>query len=220
MYRDGADALVGRPARAVPGVGGGTAEVVQAVVTMLGDERLDFGAAQRHCLDDRPLRAVVRQKDHDGVVEFTGAVEVVDHSADVPVHPVHHGGVDLHVAGRDGALLVGHARPFGGAVGDHRVRLDVGWAQTQPRERRQPLLAQGVRTDVVAAVVRGDGFPWRVQRPVRRLEGQVGEEGPVLRALGAFAEIPQQRVGVSIRRVEVLPHRDVLIVFGEHRRRG
>ena len=162
------------------------------------DERRDFSAAQRHGLDDRPLRAVVRQKDHDGVVQLADAVEVVDHPADVPVHPVHHGRVDLHGARGHRALLVGHIRPLGGVIGHHRVRLDVGWAHAQSGQRRQPLLAQCVRSGVVTAAVRGNDVPRRLQRPVGRLEGQIGEEGRVLRALGTFAQIPQQRVGVRI----------------------
>lgn len=92
-----------------------------------------------------------------------------------------------------------------GTVGHYRVGLDVGWAQAQPDERGQPLLAQCVRPGVIAAVVGGDGFLRRVQRPVRRLEGQVGEEGLVFTVLGPFVEVAQQRVGVRIRRVKSSP---------------
>ena len=66
---------------------------------MLFDLRGDLGTVKRHGFDDRSLCAVVGHEDDDGVVEFPGLGQVVEHPADVPVHPVHHAGVDLHAAG-------------------------------------------------------------------------------------------------------------------------
>ena len=115
-------------------------------------------------------------------------------------------------ARRRGPLLGGHVGPLGFAVGDDGVGDDVGGAQAEPLERGQSLLAQGVRSGVIATAIFGDGLRGRLQRPVRRLERQIREER--LFVVGALAEIPQQRVGVEIRRIEVVWNGDELIVLG------
>jgi hypothetical protein len=146
-------------------------------------------------------------------------------SAHVPVHPIHHGGVDLHAAGRESLLVGTHVGPLRFAVGDDRVRVDVGWAQPEPLERDQTRLAQRVRSGVIAATIFRDDVLGRLQWPVRRLEGQVREERSVLGVGvgvgvgGTFPEIPEQRVGVEVRRVEVFVDRHKLVVFGVKRER-
>src|SRR3984957_18092240 len=89
---------------------------------------------------------------------------------------------------------------------------EVGGAKAEALERGQSLLAQCVRSVVVATPIFGDGLRGRLQRPVRRLERQIREERLV--AVGALAEIPQQRVCVEVRRIEVVWNGDELVVLG------
>ena len=111
-----------------------------------------------------------------------------------------------------------HLGPLRFPVGDDGVCDDVGWAQPEPLECGQSSLAQCVRAGVIATPIFGDGVRGRLQRPVRRLERQIREKR--LFVVGALAEIPQQRVGVEVRRIEVVSNGDELVVLGVPRHHG
>ncbi len=119
-----------RPARAVPDIGIGPPDILQPVVVVLGDEFHQLGTEHRHRLDQRALRAVVRQEQDHRIVEIAACLQVRHEAADVPVDALHHRGIDFHRAGGDRALLGIHLVPRLGAR-HHRMRHDIGRAQSQ-----------------------------------------------------------------------------------------
>ena len=122
-----------------------------------------------------PLGSVVRQEDQQGVVEFPGAVEVVEQAPGVDVDLVDHRGVDRHGPGLHLPLVGGQILP---RYRPGRARRLGGCGQ-QP-QFGHPLPALPVEV-VVALVIAPRVLPdrriRRLQGPVRRRKGQHREEG-------------------------------------------
>ena len=195
-----------RPARAVFGVRARLADVRVAVVHVLVDPLAGAG----NVIHRVAVGAVVGQEEDEGVVELAGLLQVVEHAADVLVHVVDHRRVYRHALGFRSLLGSAQAVPLRPRrmAFEHRR---VGSDQAELLHALETFAAQRVVAVLVARLVLGDVGVVRVQRPVRRGEGEVGEEG--LARILAGLDVIDQPGGEEVGREEVLRHVDRLAVL-------
>ena len=159
---------------------------------------------------------VVGEEEDDGVLELPVAAQRFDDAPDALVHPVDLRRIDLHAAQQPRLVLgLGPGRLAGITLGE----LPGGVEQSGLHQLLEPLGAQVVPALVEAALVAGDVVFMRVQRPVRRGVGDVGEEG---RVGGFLLVLVDERhrliadgIGVEERRVGLGLVLDVLVAAGQ-----
>ena len=157
--------------------------------------------ARDHLEEVGSLGAVVAEHDEDRVLVLADLLEVVDEPADVEVEVLHHSGVELHLLAEDGPAR----RSQHDGIGNEPHPLGELRARGHDAELDLPLqslLPHRVPTLVVLADVAIAPFPRQVVRIVRRLVGDVGEEGLAVATVGV--DESDQLVGVGLRRVVVL----------------
>ena len=156
--------------------------------------------------------AVVGQEEDQGILKTAHLFQLRDDAADVPVHAVDLRGVHGHLEVHSILLFRAEFIPV--------RRLWIRRRQG-PRGIDQPEFlhffitpgTQGRPAFPVAAAVPGDVFVVGVERPVRRVVGEIEEEGRVLRVRREHADGP---VREGVRRVETLcRRRDRPVVLGE-----
>ncbi|MNP20874.1 hypothetical protein D3C76_1134680 [compost metagenome] len=146
-----------RPLRPEGDVGALAAHVFRAVVEGLVDPVLDpvavLGGAQG--FGGGRLRPVVGHEQDEGVVEFAGLAQMLDHTTDVVVQVVDHGRVDLHRPGLLHALRLGQLLPAGQLVLQRIVGLGARRQDAEFDHPRQALLPQRlIAISVGAGVLR------------------------------------------------------------------
>ena len=131
------------------------------------------GAACRPALG---VATVVAQEQDQGVVEQAAVAEAGHEGADGAIHEMDGGGIGGHQVGEPQTLRLGNLVPCGYAYGPPGRRLIAG---EQPRRHLplKPPCREGVPAGGIGGPEAFDLCGRRLERKVRRIVGEVEEEG-------------------------------------------
>ena len=144
--------------------------------------------------------AVVREEDHDRVLEAPGPFESVEHPADAAIHRLHLGGIRLHPAGLPFAIRHVVPRRLGRIA---LAQLRPGVQDALGDQSLQSRLAEAVPAFVEAPARRREVRRPRMERPVRCGVGEVEEERVIGSARSMLIDPCRRMIGDRVRVVEV-----------------
>jgi len=147
--------------------------------------------------------SVVRHDQHQGVVGLTEVAQRLHQPPDIAVHISDHGGIDLHVAGKDPPLDGVQLGPGPGAEGQGR-QAGRRRRQTHCLLPLQPGRTHRIPADVVMPLVGVALASPCLQRGMGTREGQLEMEGLVRRQRLLRADIADRPVGQIVTDIVVV----------------